>query len=99
MLTPRSLITATAKVTTSASVATTSVLLVGANVSRKGFILWNNSANSAYVSLADTSNSSTCTWIVATFTSLVYCFPVSYTGPISAIRNSGTGTITVYELV
>ena len=87
-----------ATVTTTASVTNAGLLLVAANPNRRGFIIWNNSANSAYVTLGPVSVSSTPTFIVPTFQSLIWMYAVSWTGPISAIRNgAGTGTMTVYE--
>lgn len=86
-------------ITTSASITNSSVLVVGANPNRKGFIVWNNSANSVYLSFATTSSSATPTYILGAFTSWVYQGLIIYQGPISGIRNTGSGTVTVYELL
>jgi hypothetical protein len=67
------------------------------NTLRKGLIIWNNSSNSVYLSYESVANSASCTFILATFQSWVMPNPI-YTGIISAIRNSGTGTLTVWEL-
>lgn len=84
--------------TTSISVTTTSILLVGSNANRKGMYIWNNSSNSAYISFGTTSSGATPTFIVAAFSTLRFDGPAIYTGPVSAIRNSGTGTMTTYEI-
>ena len=75
-----------------------SVVIAPANPNRMGFVIFNNSANSGYVSLAGVSVASTCTRLIATFTSWEF-FPdgMCYTGPISAIRNSGSGVMAVWE--
>lgn len=78
-------------------VTTTSVVVAPANPNRKGFIAFNNSGNSTYLSLAPVSVSATCTRLVASFTSWECVTPVVYTGPISAIRNSGTGNVLIWE--
>lgn len=80
--------------------ATVSTLLIAANPNRKALFLWNNSANSIYLSYALTSNSSTPTFILATFATFGpgNYGPVVWTGPISGIRNAGTGSVTVYEV-
>lgn len=84
--------------TTSAAVAQSSVVIAKANSKRMGFIIWNNGANSGYLTFGPTSTSSAPQVIHASFTS--YTWPFSgfcYTGPISAIRNAGTGTFTIAE--
>lgn len=72
-----------------------SVVIAPANANRKGFMIWNNSSNSAYVTFGPTSNSSTPNSIVPTFTTLTFIY--GYTGAISAIRNAGSGTCVVWE--
>ncbi len=86
------------RITTSANIGTQSVLIVDTNPSRKGLIVWNNSANSIYLAFGPTCSSAACTAIVATFTSWTYAGPIIYQGPISGIRNAGTGTVTITEL-
>lgn len=86
-------------VETSVNVTTASVILVPANPNRKGVVIFNNSSNSVYVKYAATSVASTCTKLIATYASWEPVSPVCYTGPISAIRNSGSGVVTVFELI
>jgi hypothetical protein len=81
------------------NVTTTSVVIAPANPNRRGFVIFNNSSNSAYVSLAATSVASTCTRLVAAFASWEMVGGLAYTGPISAIRNSGAGIVTVWEFL
>lgn len=84
--------------TTSASVATASVQIIGANPSRSSFMLYNNSANSCYVNFGPTASSSACSLIIPTFATWAWPFAnIDYTGAISAIRNAGTGTIILTE--
>jgi hypothetical protein len=85
--------------TTSASVATTSVQIIDSNPNRRCLYIWNNSSNSAYITFGPVSSGSAPTAIVASFTSFVMNSGVIYTGAISAIRNSGAGTMTVTECI
>lgn len=85
-------------------VPTTNVLLISivvlpANPNRKGFILYNNSANSVYVTYGATSSSASCTRLIPTFASWEVTQGCIYTGIISAIRNAGSGTVVAYELI
>lgn len=89
---------ACAPVSPGVNVLLVSVVIAPANAARKSFYIYNNSANSAYITFGPTSTSATCTALVATFTSFVMSGPVCYTGAISAIRNSGSGVCTVHEL-
>ncbi len=87
-----------AHITTTASITTASAVVVPVNYKRKGLIIFNNSANSVYLTYGATSSSASCTRILATFTQYETYGPVSYTGVISGIRNAGSGTLTVTEL-
>ncbi len=63
-----------------------------------GFMLYNNSGNSCYVNFGATATSSACSIIIPTFAAWSWPFPhFCYVGPISAIRNAGSGTIIVTE--
>lgn len=84
---------------TSANVATSSVVVVPRNSTRKGFVIYNNSANSVYITYGPTSNGSTCTRILATFANFESMGPTVYTGEISAIRNAGTGSLIITEIL
>lgn len=74
-----------------------SLVIAPANANRKGIVIFNNSANSCYVSLAGTAVAANCAHIIPTFASWECFWPVMYTGAISAIRNAGTGVITAWE--
>jgi hypothetical protein len=88
------------KITASPSIGTTSTLIIGENTSRIGAVLWNNSANSAYIALAATGDSSnSMTYILASFASLVLPIEPIYQGPISAKRNAGSGSIVITEFL
>ena len=84
-------------ITTSPVVNTTSVVIRAANSRRLGFILYNNSNNSAYVTFGPISAGNRCAIIITAFAAWIWPYKFFYTGPISAIRNSGTGTFTVNE--
>lgn len=86
-----------ATVTTSANVLLASVVIIPANLNRRCLYIYNNSANSAYITFGPTSSSATPTSIIATFTSFVMAAGQVYTGQISAIRNAGNGTMTITE--
>lgn len=85
--------------TAGVNVGTTSVVVAPENENRKGFIVFNNSANTVYLSLADTSVASSCTKPLATYQTWEIMSDFWYTGPISAIRNSGSGVVTVWEFL
>ena len=87
-----------AAITASPTITTTSTLILPANPKRVGLILWNQSANSVYVAFAENGNSSTkMTLIIGAYSSWVMQGPI-YRGPISGIRNSGTGPVVATEL-
>lgn len=86
-------------VTTSPTITTSSVQIIGTNPSRIAFYIWNNSANSVYLTFGPTSNASGPTIILATFATYTSNGPVCYIGAISGIRNSGTGNVTIHELI
>ena len=81
------------------NVATTSVVIAPANPNRKGFYIYNNSGNSAYINFGPTAVGATPVAIIATYTSFVMVGPICYTGVLSAIRNTGSGVMTVTELI
>ncbi len=84
--------------TVSANVAQSSVQIIGTNAARRYIMFYNNGANSMYINFGQAANSSTCSVIVATFSTWVWpASQVIYTGPIFAIRNAGTGTVVVTE--
>lgn len=83
--------------TISASVAQTSVVVLPANPRRVWFSMYNNGANTVYLTYGPTSSGSTPTRALATFASFE-TGEVCYTGAISAIRNAGSGTIVSYEM-
>lgn len=85
--------------TTTASITTASVLVSPGDKRRLGFYIWNNSANSVYLSFDTVSTSASPTRILATFATWESVGGICYTGPISAIRNSGSGTVTLWELL
>lgn len=79
------------------NVLLSSVQIAPANPNRKGFIVFNNSTNSTYVTMGATSSSASCTKLIATFTSWECYSP--YTGVLSAIRNAGSGNAVFYDLI
>jgi hypothetical protein len=86
-------------IVTQVNVLLVSAQLVAANANRKGFVIFNNSANSVYVTEGPTSVAANCTRLIATFTSWENVAGAVWTGAISAIRNSGSGVCTVFELI
>lgn len=88
----------TAKITVSPVITTVSQPIIAPNPDRKGLTLYNNSANTVYCAYAPTTiTTSIITFQIATFASWTMPDPV-YTGVISGIRNSGTGTVIATEL-
>src|SRR6267378_2352824 len=83
---------------TSLAAANVSVVLITANIKRKGLIIYNNCANSIYVAFSATSSSATnMTVIIPTFSHWIMPMPI-YRGIISAIKNAGTtGSVLVTE--
>lgn len=94
-------VVATATVSVSPVITTSSVKIVNANPARKALVLYNNSANSVYLSTATPATSGTnLFYILPTFTqvSLTQLMPNTvYTGAIYGIRNAGTGSVVVTE--
>jgi hypothetical protein len=90
---------AKASVFTSPVITTASKVIAPANNRRLGLILYNQSANSVYISFTAVGDSATtlCA-IIPSFQSWTMQKPI-YQGVISGIRNSGTGTVVVTELV
>lgn len=86
-------------ITISPTFGLTSTVLIGSNPLRKGFMLYNNSSNSCYVTYGSTSASSTCSFILASFANYTHQSYCAYVGPLAAIRNAGTGTVVVTEFV
>jgi hypothetical protein len=84
---------------TSANVTLTSVQILGGNPDRRCLYIWNNGANSAYITFGTTSSSASPTAIVPSFTSFVMANGTIYTGPIAAVRNAGAGTMVSTECV
>lgn len=87
-------------VITAPNVALISVLVAAANPNRKSIRLYNNSTNSVYLcAVASGASSATNLFaIVATFAAFEFN-TVNYRGPISAIRNAGTGAVVVTEFI
>lgn len=88
-----------AKVTTSSVGTSSSSLIVPRNPARRGFVIYNNSKHSVYLTYGSISTSDACTRILEGFTQFESLGPVIYTGEISAIRNGGNGTLTVTEIL
>lgn len=87
-----------ATTTVSASVAQTSVKVIGTNPFRAGLMIYNNGANSCYVNFGQTASGSTCSVIIPTFTTWTWNLPgCIFHGDIFAIRNAGSGTLIVTE--
>lgn len=94
-----SITTSNAMITNSPVVTTLSQVIVSANPHRVGLIIYNNSANSIYLTFGPIANSNTlCTRALATFTQFDMLSGTIYTGEIAGIRNSGTGYCVVTEL-
>lgn len=91
--------TGAALITTTGVIATTGQLLLAANPNRNGFYLYNNSANSVYVTYGSPPCAGTnITFILATFAQFIETTGVHYTGPLCGMHNSGSGTVTITEL-
>ncbi len=89
---------ANATVTASASILLVSLQFLNANIKRRGLIIYNNSANSVYIAFdASVSSANHMSIIIPTFQSWVMPLPI-YQGPMSAIRNAGSGTLLITEL-
>jgi hypothetical protein len=81
-----------------ASIAQISQLVLPANDWRGGLVIYNNGANTVYIAFDTVCSSATrMTLQIATFTAWVMPLPI-YTGPISAIRNAGSGILLITEM-
>lgn len=88
-----------AQASVSPNVAQASVVIAAANPRRMGYLVYNNGSNSCYICLGATASGALCHKILASFATWECYGPVCYTGVMSAIRNAGTGTINVCELL
>lgn len=88
---------ASTAVITSVAGSASSVLLLAANSSRKGFTLYNNSTATAYVAFAATATTSAFTFKMAP-NSLYEKDLVNYTGIISCIWDAVNGAMLVTGL-
>lgn len=87
-----------AVISVSPTITTLSQVVLASNPARVGMVIYNNSANTVYLSFADTANSGTkCGYALPSFTQLAFLQGLIYTGTISGIRNAGTGTCVVTE--
>lgn len=83
------------------TVGTTSdrILPVAYNRRRLGFVVFNNSSNSLYVSFTDPAQVTQCVRIVELYSSWeVYGPSAVWQGELHAIRGAGTGAVTVWEM-
>ncbi len=87
-----------AKITKTALITTVSQVIVPANPSRVGCLIWNPTANSVYIAYGPVCDGNKQTAIILTNTTWAMPNP-TYTGIISCIRNSGSGSIFVTELI
>lgn len=88
---------ATTATITSISSSTSSQTVLASNGNRKGFLLFNDSTQSCYVSFASTSSTSTFTMLL--ISGMTYQNEaIIYTGVISAIWSSANGALRVTEL-
>lgn len=87
-------------VITSTNVLLVSALVAVANPNRKGMRIYNNSANSVYICAvaAGASSATNLFAIVPTFAAFEFS-SINYRGPVSAIRNAGSGTVIVTEFI
>ena len=86
-----------ALITTTGSIATTSVKVLNENPRRLGMLIYNNSSNSVYIAFDTTVNSANhMTAIIPTFASWSAPTPC-YMGAVSAIRNAGAGALMITE--
>jgi hypothetical protein len=89
----------TAKITVTSSIGITAVLGIDTNHLRIGAIIYNNSANSVYMAYGSTvSTANYMTVIIPTFIQWVMPAPIYY-GPLSFVRNAGSGTVMVTEIL
>lgn len=90
---------ARSKITASESILLVSKPIVGENLDRVGLILWNASANSVYVTFAASGDAAnTVAVIIGAWSTWVMPMPV-YRGPLSGVRNSGSGKVIATELI
>lgn len=93
----------TATITVSPTITTTAVKIIGSNPNRKGLSLYNQSANSIYLTLGGSGTAGPgMSFILGTFAhlSISQLFPqLIWTGEVWGIHNTGaTGTVGVTEL-
>ncbi len=82
-------------------VTNASVQVIGSNINRKGAIITNAGANSAYVSFMTpaATNNYAVQLGTAVGTDSLKLLEFVYTGPIYVVRGSGSGAVVVTEFV
>lgn len=85
------------KITKTANITTVTQVILSANPNRVGLLIWNPTANSVYISYSLICDANSQTAIVASNTTWVMPEAI-YTGPISCVRNAGSGGINITEL-
>ncbi len=85
-------------ITASVPITTAGVQIIASNLSRKGMMIYNNSANSIYIRYDTTVTGATCSDIIPTYTAWKMPSPC-YRGPIAACRNAGSGNAIITEMI
>lgn len=81
----------------STSVSETSVQILASNTIRKGITIYNDSANSVYVSTQTPATSNTNLFAIVPSFSVFQFNYINYTGIIYAIRTAGNGAVVITE--
>jgi hypothetical protein len=85
--------------TVSPSIALVSTKVLSANINRRGLLIYNNSANSVYITYSSPASSSGCHIIIPTFATYVMPSPIIWRGDVYAIRNAGSGALNMIEFL
>lgn len=85
--------------TITAAITTVSQKILDTNDCRKGLILFNSSDWSAFITYGATSSLNENTAIIGPYAKWEMPGPAEWVGEVSAIRESGTGSIVASELL
>lgn len=85
--------------TTTAAITTVSQKILDATFDRKGCIIFNDSDRSCYLTYGPTATIAASTKIVGPYAEWTVPGPAVWCGEISAIRETGTGSLILTEMI
>lgn len=85
--------------TTTAPILLVSQKVLDASCDRKGCIIFNDSANSAYITYGTTAVITGATTIIGPYASWEMTGPAVWNGEVHAIREAGSGSLVITDMI